>query len=263
MTKSPEELATWATDLYKRVPEVSWQNLCDSLMAVSKEASVEQVLAVLPGNMCGDVHYDVCSYLRESAGKITWAELGYRLKTVGVLSKNFADQVKVELLWSGPPSGILEARRTDQVLYDLINAAKSEILIVTFAAAKVSYLKGVLLAAAQRGIDISMVLEFEQESGGQLRIDAIAAFPELASVASIYQWPFEKREKNTAGNPGKLHAKCAVIDESVVIGSANLTADAFTRNMEIGLLVKRPQLADQIREHFKKLIESRVLQLWK
>jgi phosphatidylserine/phosphatidylglycerophosphate/cardiolipin synthase-like enzyme len=44
--------------------------------------------------------------------------------------------------------------------------------------------------------------------------------------------PWDKRERNQAGRLGKLHAKAAVIDDTVVISSANLTYDAFNRNLK-------------------------------
>jgi hypothetical protein len=47
----------------------------------------------------------------------------------------------IELLWTGPsPDSQIPARRIDQVLYDLIDSAKREILLVTFAAHKISRL---------------------------------------------------------------------------------------------------------------------------
>jgi phosphatidylserine/phosphatidylglycerophosphate/cardiolipin synthase-like enzyme len=35
---------------------------------------------------------------------------------------------------------------------------------------------------------------------------------------------------------GKLHAKAAVIDKQALLSSANLTDDAFLRNLELGVL---------------------------
>lgn len=258
-----EELTIWAANLYRRTPEAIWQNLCQALRTAPKEASPEKVLSLLPSTLSSDLCHEFGSYLQASVGALNWPEIGGYFQTVAILCKNFDEQQSVELVWSGPTSGIAEARRTDQALYDLINAASTNILIVTFAAARVSYLQGVLLAAHSRGAKISMVLEFEQESAGQLSVDAIVSFPEIASHASIYYWPYDKRERNVAGKPGKLHAKCAVVDDSVIIGSANLTEDAFTRNMEMGLLIKSPQLANTIRDHFEKLVEAGTLQRWK
>ncbi len=51
-----------------------------------------------------------------------------------------------------------------------------------------------------------------------------------------FYWPVEKRELNQFGKPGKLHAKAAVIDKQALLSSANLTDDAFLRNLELGVL---------------------------
>jgi phosphatidylserine/phosphatidylglycerophosphate/cardiolipin synthase-like enzyme len=68
-----------------------------------------------------------------------------------------------------------------------------------------------------------------------------------------------KRERNAAGRPGKLHVKCAIVDDVALIGSANLTDDAFNRNMELGMLVREEATVITIAEHFNELIRSGVL----
>ena len=49
----------------------------------------------------------------------------------------------------------------------------------------------------------------------------------LIQASEIYQWPVEKRERNQAGRPGKLHAKVAIVDDMALVSSANLTDDAW------------------------------------
>jgi phosphatidylserine/phosphatidylglycerophosphate/cardiolipin synthase-like enzyme len=44
-----------------------------------------------------------------------------------------------------------------------------------------------------------------------------------------------------------------------LVGSANLTDDAFNRNMELGLLVRDPAPVASIVEHFEELIHRGVL----
>lgn len=95
---------------------------------------------------------------------------------------------------------------------------------------------------------------------GQLTRDAIAAFRDVPlTSASLYYWPVAKRERNAAGRPGKLHVKCAIVDDVALIGSANLTDDAFNRNMELGMLVREETTVVTIAEHFNELIRSGVL----
>lgn len=69
---------------------------------------------------------------------------------------------------------------------------------------------------------IRLILEFEESSGGQLSYDALNAFPAaLIEAAEVYYWTIDKRERNQAGRPGKLHAKVVIVDNTVLISSAN------------------------------------------
>ncbi|MFC1972249.1 phospholipase D-like domain-containing protein [Chloroflexota bacterium] len=75
----------------------------------------------------------------------------------------------------------------------------------------------------------------------------------------ILYWPNEKRNRNDFGRPGKLHAKCAVVDNIGIVGSANLTDDAFNRNMELGVLLREEGLVQELISHFSELYQSGVL----
>ena len=165
-----------------------------------------------------------------------------------------------EIIWTGPANNRFPVRRIDQVLYDLISTARTRILLVTFAAHRVRHLCDHLTNAIQRGVKLTLIVESEEESEGQLTRDAIAAFRDVPlASASLYYWPVEKRERNSAGRPGKLHVKCAIVDDVALIGSANLTDDAFNRNMELGMLVREEATVVTIAEHFNELIRSGVL----
>jgi phosphatidylserine/phosphatidylglycerophosphate/cardiolipin synthase-like enzyme len=87
-----------------------------------------------------------------------------------------------------------------------------------------------------------------------------AAFPlALVRASEIYYWPIERRERNQAGRPGKLHAKVAIIDDMALVSSANLTDDAFNRNLEVGLLVKNPEFLVTAKSYFESLIAAGTL----
>lgn len=151
--------------------------------------------------------------------------LGAAMVTVDQM--DFAESPRTELIWTGPGNNRFPIRRIDQVLYDRIATAQRRILLVTFAARRVPHLYRHLEAALLRRVGITLVVESEEESVGQLTRDARAAFDGLLG-AKVYAWALARRERNAAGRPGKLHAKCAVTD------------DAFNRNMELGLLVREP-----------------------
>jgi cardiolipin synthase A/B len=145
-------------------------------------------------------------------------------------------------------------------LYDLIGEAGRDIMLVTFAAAKIDRLAAMLIEAMRRYVSVHLIIEFEETSEGQLSYDALRAFPKsLVEGAKIYYWPVDKRERNQAGSPGKLHAKTAVIDDTVVISSANLTDDAFNRNLELGARIVGGNFPEQMRAYFQGLIAEKVL----
>jgi cardiolipin synthase len=165
-----------------------------------------------------------------------------------------------EIIWTGPANGRFPVRRIDQVLYDLIANAKHRIVLVTFAAHRVRHLCGHLIQAVDRGVELTMIVESEDESEGQLTRNAIAAFRNVPAAKNhLYYWPLAKRERNQAGRPGKLHMKCAIVDDVAIIGSANLTDDAFNRNMELGMLVREQATVENLVEHFRELIRAKIL----
>jgi phosphatidylserine/phosphatidylglycerophosphate/cardiolipin synthase-like enzyme len=170
---------------------------------------------------------------------MSWEALGAAIYVGFAMLYRWRLEHRAELLTGPSPASQIPARRIDQVLYDLIGSAKREILLVTFAAYKISRLTDGLVLAIGRGVSVRLILEFEEASAGQLSMDALKAFPAaLCQQANIYYWPLEKREKNVLGHPGKLHAKVAVIDDRIVFSSANLTDDAFSRNLELGCVFR-------------------------
>jgi phosphatidylserine/phosphatidylglycerophosphate/cardiolipin synthase-like enzyme len=198
--------------------------------------------------------------LSEHEKEMTWREIGLCLQSIGEANGFITDRSTAEIIWSGPSTEVIPVRRIDQLLYDLILKAQRHILLVTFAAAKIGLLSKALLDATQRGVKVDLVLESESESEGQLRFNAKSAFPQaLAEKATIYYWPITKRNRNESGKPGKLHAKCAVIDDNAIISSANLTDDAFNRNMELGILFRGGVIPQQLLGHFRSLIASGIL----
>lgn len=63
-------------------------------------------------------------------------------------------------------------------------------------------------------------------------------------------------EQSDTNKPGILHVKCAVADgEWLFLSSANLTQQAFTINMELGMLVRGGTMPGRIEQQFERLIK--------
>jgi phosphatidylserine/phosphatidylglycerophosphate/cardiolipin synthase-like enzyme len=147
-------------------------------------------------------------------------------------------------------------------VYDGLDQARERILLVTFAATRITHLNSKLEQAATRGIPLRLVLEFSEASQGQLSFDAARAFSAAVKQhADIYCWATHHRLRNKQGNPAKLHAKFAVIDDRAYISSANLTGDAFERNIELGVVMFDKQRADELWKLVDGLVARGVFQM--
>ena len=61
----------------------------------------------------------------------------------------------------------------------------------------------------------------------------------------------------TGKNWSALHVKCVVVDGTeALVTSANLTATAQERNIELGLLVRSGNVAERIETHFRSLMRE-------
>lgn len=259
----PIDIAASIERLVQRAPAAWVAATCEVLREIPADATPDFVLQRMPSTANGDLSFQVAETVRLASTLMSWEALSWILHTSSISQLRWQANQRVELLWSGPsPAYQIPTRRIDQALYDLIASASREILLVTFAAAKIGRLTEQLLNAVRRGVKIRLILEFEETSEGQLSYDALKAFPlELTRIVEVYQWPVEKRERNQAGRPGKLHAKVGIVDDIVLLSSANLTDDAFNRNLEIGLLVANPKLLLSIKAYFDGLVADQTLRL--
>jgi phosphatidylserine/phosphatidylglycerophosphate/cardiolipin synthase-like enzyme len=251
----PPELLTALARMRKMVSKNSWEQLTGLLATSGSELSRVHETTDQIGNR--DAAW-IFSEALKKCPEVSSSEVAAAMSAMDfVLSKEIHEP---EIIWSGPVNGTFPVRRIDQVLYDLIANSQRKILLVTFAASRIKYLCAHLEDALQRGVEVTLVLEFEETSGGQLSKDAIDAFASLPKdKLRVCCRPIEKREKNQAGKPGKLHAKCAVVDDSALIGSANLTDDAFNRNLELGVVLRDTDTVNSLSDHFEGLIRNRTI----
>jgi len=187
-----------------------------------------------------------------SAVDMKWSQITGAMAAVDCLVGQ--KPTNTDFIWTGPANGRFPVRRIDQVLYDLIAVAQRRILLVTFAAHRIAHLCRHLSTAVVRGVELTLIVERENESEGQLSLDALRAFSELPLERTrVLFWPIDFRERNDAGRPGKLHAKCAIVDDTAIVGSANFTDDAFNRNMELGVILRDATLVEALFSHFEEL----------
>lgn len=159
----------------------------------------------------------------------------------------------VELVVSGPTSSVIHARRTEQVLLQLIGESQREILLVTYALQMHEALRDALAAALARGVQVTVLAEDPADSNGFLG-DPTKALSGL--VVRRLRWCGDQRPAAGAA----LHGKAVVIDtQTALITSANLTKRAAGDNLEIGVLIRGGDIPRRLAGHVEQLLEQRIL----
>ena len=163
----------------------------------------------------------------------------------------------IELVWTGPSSELIATRKTEQALLEVINVAKNKLFLTSFVAYDVASIVVSLASAADRGVNLSMLLESSDKHGGGVSIDAIARMREVLPTTKVYFWG----NKGDSFAGGKVHAKVAVCDEELCfISSANLTGHAMEKNMEAGVLIRGGALPRTMQNHLEALVTIKIVQ---
>ena len=167
-----------------------------------------------------------------------------------------SNQQSTELVWTGPTTPIVSARRTEQALLQVINAAKHTLFITSFVAYDVSAIVNALIEATGRGVELSMLLESSEDQGGNISFDAIGMMRSLVPAARLYAW----HDKADSFSGGSVHAKVAVADGTICfITSANLTGHAMEKNMEAGVLISGGHLPRLLDDHLRSLVDTKIV----
>lgn len=166
----------------------------------------------------------------------------------------------VELVWTGPLTGQVPVRHTEQVLCEVIKSAKRRLFLVSFVAYEVDSIIQALRGAIGRQVQVGLLLESSDNHGGRVSHDSVITMKRVLPSIDVYIWSSEK--KSLDGQfPGAVHAKCAVADgELAFITSANLTSAAMERNMELGVLVKGGDLPTELYRHIDALISTKIIE---
>ena len=247
------------------------KKLLDAVAAVVSLVSPEKVQAIATrirrtdaraGSLSGVVSTPAAAGVVDQlvdawrATTVTADELALMLVAAGHVFTKTEKQQSTELVWTGPTTPFVSARRTEQALLQVINAAEHTLFITSFVAYDVSTIVKALNVAIDRGVNISMLLELSLEQGGSITFDAIGKMKALVPSARLFAW----REKADPFGGGSVHAKIAVADSKVCfITSANLTGHAMEKNMEAGVLISGGHIPRLLDEHMRSLVNMNVV----
>jgi len=173
----------------------------------------------------------------QNNSEVTPLEVAAALRGASRTASIIENREAVEMVWTGPFTGLVASRHTEQVLLEVIGSARCRLFIVSFVAYDIDAVRKALQDAIGRNLRIDILLESSKSHGGKIDIDSIDSFKKALPSANIYAWNSES--KSSGRWNGAVHAKCAVADGSLAfITSANLTRSAMENNMELGVLIR-------------------------
>lgn len=184
-------------------------------------------------------------------------ELALMLLTASHVHMKTTSEQSAELVWTGPVTPFVSARRTEQALLEVISTAKKSLFITSFVAYKVPSILSALSESAARGVRIAFLLESAKSFGGSLEVDLIAATKKSLPACEFFYWAV----KDHGFEDGKVHAKIAIADEEIcLITSANITQYAMEKNIEVGVLLRGGTYVKNLAKHLWTLIDLGIVQ---
>lgn len=238
------------------LPKQTTQIVIDSLQ---HEIALSDLLLELPNPLWRHTISTLFEIWKRDAPRLHSQSLSVAIETAQYSLEKSNESLAAEIVWTGPNVSKIPVRQTEQVLLQIIEEAKTELIIVSFAIYKVPGLSKALLKAIHRGVSVTIIAETsEHQKNVPFGVEQ-GLGQELATNADIYEWPRDIRPKDEKGRSGSLHMKVAIADQKhLFVTSANLTAYALSLNMELGLLLHSQNFAHTVADHLKQLIQAQV-----
>jgi phosphatidylserine/phosphatidylglycerophosphate/cardiolipin synthase-like enzyme len=171
-----------------------------------------------------------------------------------------------QVVWSGASEGAPSLRDTRVVLETLFTRVERRVIIATYV---IHHGRAVFAPLAKRlrerpGIDVEIYVNLPAKTG----LDEDER-PEVESYLETFareHWPtdlplpalyYDPESRRLGATRTSLHAKCVVVDERwALVTSANFTEAAQERNIEAGVLLDHPKLAEALAGRFWALREA-------
>lgn len=191
---------------------------------------------------------------------VTASEVSAAFRGAAEVTKLMDGKGAVELVWTGPKTGLIPTRRTEQVILEVIESARDDVFLVSYVFYKASRITDAMNTAITRGTTVKLLLESSTAHGGAVKGDSVKAMAKAVPGAMIYVWDQRAQGADGRAASGAVHAKCVVADGALAfLTSANLTSAALERNMELGVLIRGGTIPAYLAQHLEALISTEVI----
>jgi phosphatidylserine/phosphatidylglycerophosphate/cardiolipin synthase-like enzyme len=178
----------------------------------------------------------------------------------------------IELVWSGPDGGAGSITRDQSVLIrQLVERAEQRLLLTTYALYKGPFIKELFQLIRTRMValpqlQVRMVCNIHRDRGDTSSPEALIRKFQQRTWPRLWPEPpapalfFDPRSLSLEGEKAVCHVKAVVADQELLVTSANLTDAAQLSNFELGLHLSSGSHADDVWDHFDRLIQLGLLQ---
>jgi len=196
------------------------------------------------------------------------------LSVQALLDQRRSDAVarSIELVWSGPDAGAGSVTRDQSVLIrQLVERAEQRLLLTTYAFYNGPFIKELFQLIRTRMVahptlHVRMVCNIHRDRGDTSSPETLIRKFQQQTWSRL--WPespapavfFDPRSLSLEREKAVCHVKAVVADEEVLVTSANLTDAAQLSNFELGLHLSSSTHADDVWDHFERLIQQGLLQ---
>lgn len=153
----------------------------------------------------------------------------------------------IEILSTNPDILKLGIRSTEPTMLDLINDARDEIQILSYAVTNgADKILHALERALSRGVKVNFVMNSKEEMDEGVAM-SLRSLIQNYKYCKMYIFGYNGTQD--------LHAKIMVSDrEKAIVGSSNLTARGLTWNLEIGFLIE-DEIVWKLSEIIDRIVE--------
>jgi phosphatidylserine/phosphatidylglycerophosphate/cardiolipin synthase-like enzyme len=178
----------------------------------------------------------------------------------------------IELVWSGPDAGAGSVTRDQSVLIrQLVERAEQRLLLTTYAFYKGPFIKELFQLIRERMValptlHVRMVCNIHRDRGDTSSPEALIRKFQQQTWSRLWPEPptptvfFDPRSLSLEREKSVSHVKAVVADHELLVTSANLTDAAQLSNFELGLHLSSGSHADDVWDHFDRLIQVGLMQ---
>ena len=178
-----------ATALASSLPTSTAESVAAAILTTGMSSLKSEIAKRVPHLHRRDMVLAFVDRWQEEASDLDAQVVGVALQTAALSEQTHRDSQSVELVWTGPDTGDIPFRRTEQAILQVLDSAQERITLVSFAVYSIPNIAKALVKAAQRGVKLTVIVETPDKLGGENEYSTLRALgSDVEACSSVYYW---------------------------------------------------------------------------